>query len=249
MSLFDALRWFHIAAGMVAFTTFWLPMVVHKGGPLHRRVGWVFVQAMATASVTGIGLSVWRLIAFPQQRPMSLFFLYVGVLSAAAASMGVRVLRTKTRTGPHHNVYDLGMAGLLVLTALGVGGYGLATGRSLLWGFALVGLIGGGADLLYWLRPPAERMHWWYQHMGSMVGASIAALTAFLVNNVRHLGISGFQLGVFLAPTVVGLVGLQVWTRSYRKRFGDAPMKKGPTVLGREHATGPGTSHPEGRGA
>ena len=64
--------------------------------------------------------------------------------------------------------------------------------------------------------------------MGSMVGASIAALTAFLVNNVRHLGISGSQLGVFLAPTVVGLVGLHLWTRAYRRRFGDVPPKARP---------------------
>jgi uncharacterized membrane protein len=227
MSLFDAVRWVHIAAGMVAFTTFWLPMVVHKGGPLHRRVGWVFVQAMAVAAVTGIGLSAWRLVAFPEQRPMSLFFLYVGVLSGSAASMGVRVLRTKTRTGPHRNAFDLGMTALLILSALVVASYGLATGRSLLWGFALVGLIAGGGDLLYWLRPPTERMHWWYQHMGSMVGASIAALTAFLVNNVRHLGISGFQIGVFLAPTVVGLVGLRLWTRFYRRRFGEDRLPAG----------------------
>jgi uncharacterized membrane protein len=228
MQLYDVARWLHIGAGMTAVATFWLPLVVHKGGPLHRRVGWVFTWAMAVSSVTAIGLSLWRLVTFPQQRPMALFFLYVGVLSASAVSMGIRALRHKTRTGPHRNVYDLGISALLVLTALVVLGYGLATGHSLLWGFATMGLLGGGSDLLYWLRPPSERMHWWYQHMGGMVGGSIAALAAFLVNNVRHLGVNGLQLGFFLGPTVLGLVGLKLWERAYRRRFGASPPRAQP---------------------
>ena len=45
MTFFAIARGIHIAAGVTALATFWLPMVTKKGGRLHRRVGWVPEQA------------------------------------------------------------------------------------------------------------------------------------------------------------------------------------------------------------
>lgn len=227
MVLYLIARWTHILAGMTAFLALWLPLVARKGGPLHRKVGWVYVVAMAVVAVTGLGLSGWRFLE--SRDPMALFLMYVGVLSAASSSLGVRVLRTRTRTGAHRHPFDLGLACLLVLSALVTAGYGLAVGEPLLYGFAPVGLLSGSAQLFYWLRPPTGRMHWWFQHMGAMIGSGIGTLTAFLVVNAPHLGVEGFQLAVFLGPTVVGVVGLNLWQRYYRRRFTAKPSALGAT--------------------
>lgn len=112
--------------------------------------------------------------------------------------------------------------------ALVTGAYGLSLGASLLYGFAPVGLLVGGSQLYFWLRPPAERMAWWFEHMGAMIGSGIGTLTAMLVVNARYLGVSGFDLALFLGPTVVGLVGLKLWERFYRQRFTAKPTAAQP---------------------
>jgi hypothetical protein len=219
MTLYLVARWLHILAGLVAFVALWLPLIGRKGGPLHRRAGWVYVAAMIVAAVTGLGVSGWRFFTQSGHPAPALFLMYVGVLSAASATMGVRVIRTKARTGALRHPLDLGMAALLILMALVTGGYGLSVGASLLYGFAPVGLWAGGSQLYYWLRPPTGRMAWWFEHMGTMIGSGIGTLTAMLVVNARHFGVSGFQLVLFLGPTLVGLVGLKLWERFYRQRF------------------------------
>jgi hypothetical protein len=55
--------------------------------------------------------------------------------------------------------------------------------------------------------------------MGGMVGASIAALTAFAVVNAPRVHLARFSLWVWLAPTVIGVPGLFVWQAYYERRF------------------------------
>ncbi|RKH04062.1 DUF2306 domain-containing protein [Corallococcus carmarthensis] len=230
MSLYLLARWLHIASGVVAFITLWLPLVARKGGALHRRVGWVYVGAMIAAAISALVISGWRFLQAPREQPIALFFVYIAVLSAASASMGVRVLRTKTRTGASTHPLDVGLSTLLLCMGLFTVAYGLRMDVPLLWGFGPVGILSGSGGLWYWLRPPQERMHWWFQHMGAMVASGIGTITAALVVNARHLGIDGLQLAVFLGPTVVGVLGLNLWTRYYRQRF----ARKAPAATGRD---------------
>jgi hypothetical protein len=58
-------------------------------------------------------------------------------------------------------------------------------------------------------------MDWWYQHMQGMVGAYIAAVSAFSAVNLYFLP----PIIRWLWPTVVGSIGLSVWIRYYRKKF------------------------------
>lgn len=230
MVLYSIARWLHIFSGMTALAALWIPLFTRKGSPLHRRVGWVYVGAMALSAVTGLGISGWRFLE--ERSPYALFLMYVGVLSAASASFGVRLLRSRARTGAHRHPFDLGLSALLVLLALVTAGHGLARGQPLLYGFAPVGLWVGGSQLYYWLRPPTGRLHWWFEHMGAMLGSGIATLTAFLVVNARHLGMDGFQLALFLGPTVVGITVNLVWERYYRRRFSRpaaGPLQGGAT--------------------
>lgn len=219
MSLYLFARWLHIASGILAFITLWLPLVARKGGTLHRRVGWVYVGAMISAALSALVISGWRFLKAPSEQPVALFFTYLGVMSSVSASLGVRVLRTKGRTGPNRNPLDVGLSALVLFMGLFTGAWGLAVGMPLLWGFAPVGIFTGVSGLWYWLRPPQERMHWWFEHMGAMVASGIGTVTAALVVNGRHLGFEGLHLALFLGPTVVGVTGLKLWERSYRQRF------------------------------
>ena len=63
-------------------------------------------------------------------------------------------------------------------------------------------------------------MAWWYSHMTRMLSAYIATVTAFSVVNFKFLP----PVARWLWATVVGTVGIIIWTRYYRKKFGGASL-------------------------
>ena len=237
--MFKSVLALHIAAGSIALASMWIPMLAKKGGSLHRRAGWVFVGGMATVAATALVLAAGRLFfdPRPQAQAAGVFLIYIAVLTSAAVSSGVRVLRTKHRTGASRNWWDLGLPALLTLSSVGIAVFGLRLGQTLFAVFSVIGLINGVNSLRYWLRPPTSRMHWWFAHMNGMLGGCIAAVTAFLVVNADTLELP--QLAAWLSPSVVGGIGTAVWTRYYERRFvasikaqGSRPKAQGPKVLG-----------------
>jgi cytochrome c-type biogenesis protein CcmH/NrfF len=58
-------------------------------------------------------------------------------------------------------------------------------------------------------------MQWWQEHLANMMTSGIAALTAFLLVNMRP------NLVVWLAPAVVGGAGILLWQRYYRRKFAE----------------------------
>ena len=209
----------HIAAGSVALSSMLIPMVAGKGGTLHRRAGWVFVAAMAIVSATALPLSGHRLLfdERPEGRDFGLFLFFVAILTAASVSAGVRVLRFKTRTAPHRHWWDTGLPALLTTASVALCGYGLVRGNVLFVAFSVIGLVTGVGGLRYWLRVPTSRMHWWFEHMGSMLGGCIAATTAFLVVSGDNFGI--WPMAAWLGPSVVGTVAIGGWTTYYKRKF------------------------------
>jgi hypothetical protein len=109
--------------------------------------------------------------------------------------------------------------------------------------FSALGIVNGVGQLRYWLRPPASPMHWWYEHMSGMLGASIAAVTAFLVNNAAHLGLPNTSLIVWLTPGLIGGPATAMWIRYYRRRFTRSAIRPAP-VRSSSRGSGPGGGDP-----
>ena len=212
----------HVAGGSAALLSMLLPMVFRKGGLTHRRAGWVFVTGMTIVSITALALAAGRFLTDPSAagRVGGIFLFYVALLTGAGVSAGIRVLRAKRRTTAHRDPWDLGVATILTAGAILLAAYGLAIGQALLISFAIIGLINGSGQLAYWLRPPTHPMHWWFEHMAQMLGACIAATTAFVVNNATRLGLPNTSLLVWFGPALIGVPATIIWTRYYRQRFG-----------------------------
>ncbi len=168
----------------------------------------------------------------PEGQRAGLFLFFVSILTAASVSSGVRVLRTKNRVGPHLHWWDIGLAALLTVSSVAAAIYGLVGGAPLFVAFSLIGLLTGGGQLAYWLRSPRAPMHWWFEHMSSMLGACIAATTAFLVVNAQRWGLDTFSILVWLAPTIAGVPAIAIWTRYYKRKFGGRASKAGPAEAG-----------------
>jgi len=148
-----------------------------------------------------------------------LFLLYVNLLGATCASMGVRVLRTKQRTRPHRNLYDLGLPAALLAAGIGLGVFGVARGVPLFVVFAALGAFLAVGQLRFWLRSPVTRTQWLLEHMSGMGGSCITTVTAFLVVNAQRMGFGTFDVLVWVAPGVLGSIGLGLWLRRWRARL------------------------------
>ena len=236
-----ALLAIHVVAGSVALLSMVVPLVTRKGGTSHRRWGWVFVAGMAIVSATALLLSGARFLTdpTPQGRRAGAFLFFIAILTGAGVSAGMRVLRAKKRTTPHRGAWDLGLAGLLTVTSAAAAAYGLTSGDHLFTAFSAIGLLNGAGQLASWRRVPTHPMHWWFEHMNAMMGACIAATTAFLVNNAGRLGFDTFSFLVWLGPSAIGVPVIAIWNAYYRRKFAGIAGRVDPNwrTRGRNGAT------------
>ena len=86
--------------------------------------------------------------------------------------------------------------------------------------FGPLGVWIAWSDIRHWLNPNKPKMHWFFEHMGNMIGASIAALTAFSALGTRSLGLGAFGAVAWIAPTVIFLPLSFAMGRYYRRKFG-----------------------------
>ncbi len=234
----------HVAAGVVALSTFWLPLVTRKGGRTHRRVGWVYVVAAEVLAATALMRCI-HLVGdrSPQRFNAGIFLAYVSVLAAASAQLAVRALRTKHRTAPSRSAVDLLPPLLLVAGGIALAVFGVQHARLLYVLFAALGTAQGAAHLRFWLTRPSQSRVWVLAHMTAMGVSCITTLTAFVVVNARRLGMHTFDLTVWVVPIVVLGTGLTLWRRHYARRLdaGGAPFRGGVQSKSEHPGHGGGT--------
>jgi hypothetical protein len=219
MTIISVLKFVHVVAGTVSLAALGIPLLSRKGGPLHRRAGWIYAAAIGVIVATTWILCALRLFDPDRSNDaMTLVMAFLGLLTANAVVTGLRVLRAKERAGRHTNPFDIGSSAALGLASLALGGYAFQQGSGLFTALAAIGGFRAGDQIRYWLRPPGERMHWWQEHLANMVTSGIAALTAFLLLFVS----TKYSLNLWLAPGVVGGAGIILWQRYYRRKFATA---------------------------
>ncbi|ARI75568.1 DUF2306 domain-containing protein [Halobacillus mangrovi] len=232
MDLFKSVLMLHVIAGFTALAIFWIPLVTKKGGKLHKRIGWVYVWAMAVVAFSAFYMGIYR-IGFDtsrnaEERSFSFFLIFIAVLSASTAWNGIRVLRYKKRTERHRNLWDLGLSTLLIISSLITIGIGWINDFTLLKFFPILGVFLGYGQLNYWLRPPRTNMHWYFEHFGNLIGCSIATITAFTVFGApRLLNISSINIFLWFLPTILLTPIIIGYTRYYKKKFRISPVKRG----------------------
>jgi hypothetical protein len=211
----------HILFGTVALFVAPFAMLTHKGGIWHRRWGKVYFWSMAVVALSAVALSLLR----PQ-----IFLPLVAVFSFYLAFTGYRVLYRKPPRQPA-NMLDWGGTVLMLLGGVGLACYGIYLLRTSSFGtvaivFGGIGLLLAIADTRSFLRPPNDKRAWWFTHMTRMLAAYIATVTAFSAVNFQFLP----PLPRWLWPTALGVVGISIWTRYYRKKFYGAKVQSKPAM-------------------
>ena len=214
----NTILWLHILAGFTAFLVAPGALATRKGGTWHRRWGKIFFGAMAGVTITALLLT--------SIRPNS-FLTLVALFSFYSAFSGYRVLyRKRPDLGQRAKWFDWAAALITLFAGMGMfylGFFGNSSGAPVFIIFGMISTMLGAGDIHSFLRrfhPVQHKYDWLYTHIGNMIGAYIAAVTAFAVVNLDFLP----MLIRWLLPTLVGTPAIFLWIRVYRKKFAVYPV-------------------------
>jgi len=217
MDLYSVSKFLHIGAGTIALVGFWTAGAARKGGPLHRRVGQVYLTAMCVVMATGLVMAGHL---FAQGKVVSASFLsYLIVITASAGWTSWRAIRDKRDwrrfTGPVYRTLAL----MSFLAGVAVFALGVQRGIVLFMGFAFVGIavgVGAWRDIR---RGPEDAKWWLRQHYKAMMGNGVATHIAFLGLGLPRLlpELAGgtLQLISWFGPIAVAAVAGLYWDRRH----------------------------------
>lgn len=220
------LLWSHIVFGGLALLIFMVPLLTKKGGKRHKQTGKIYTLSMMLAAITAWTAIILRLATGRYDEAVSLSFLaLVGLLAFENVFYGVRVLKQKRRTGPHTGSLEYVISGITALAGVAGLAYGLYGKVQIL--FVVFGALTVNVCIEHvneMRKPPKSKWFWWYAHMGNMITACVATVTAFLVTNITT-SLGGNAWMVWLAPTAIGVPGMIIWTRKERERLERAAVR------------------------
>lgn len=234
----DSARFVHIAFGAVGLVAFWVPVFAQKGARLHVRAGKIFVWSayvVLAAAALALSARVAALLAAglgPADRPALFGFIvflgYLTLVTYVIVRQGMGVLRHKREPAALKTPLNLALAYAAIAASAGIILYALLLAppnRILLYALSPLGFLVGSGNLSFMnLAQPSARA-WFYEHMGAMLGAGIAFHTAFAVFGMTRLfdiGFSGWVAVIpWVLPAIVGVPATAIWTRYYRRKFGD----------------------------
>jgi uncharacterized membrane protein len=210
----------HITAGCTAFVMAPLALATAKGGKAHRRWGKIYFWAMAVVASTALVLALYRPV---------LFLALVAVFSFYAAFAAYRILSYKNLPrGEHVTWLDwcaaiFTFASSFALALLGAVKPALVRNLGIpAIIFGTIGMVLAGKSMRLFLRPPKEKMFWWYEHLGGMLASYIAAWTAFSVTTIGRFVHGGWVIWVL--PTFIGVPAISLTTAYYKRKF--APRRE-----------------------
>ncbi|GHA06259.1 hypothetical protein GCM10008090_14910 [Arenicella chitinivorans] len=213
----------HVLAGTLALLTFWLPVLVRKGGRVHRQTGRIYVKAMWVVVWTSLLLCIINLVQVELVNAAFLGFLTL--LTGKPLWMGVAILSNKRSVKPGYQRTLLALNVANVVAGFGLIAFGLSLpslGTAILmYVFGFLGVINLGEVVAQLRGAPYAGRHWLHRHIEGMGTSGIAAHTAFLAFGATRLIGDVFQsywsMLPWLAPTVIGTVLIRLAVRKYVK--------------------------------
>lgn len=208
--LFKTFLILHIVAGTIGLLTGTVNIIGKKGGKNHRIVGQLFLYSMLTVSASAFVLSVLH---------PNYFLFIVAVFTLYMVASGTRYLELKNLSkGQKPATIDwlltyfmLSFGALFIL----FGTYHLIHKNSFGAVFIVFGVIGlrmVRSDFKNFRGKGSAANVWLIAHIQRMIGAYVAALTAFLVVNNKVIP----AYIAWLLPTVIFVPLIVIWVRKYK---------------------------------
>jgi uncharacterized membrane protein len=201
----------HIIAGFTALLTGLAAIIARKGRKFHRANGKIYFWSMLFVAVSAAIMSLMKDLNF---------FLMLSMFSFYSAYSGFRAIRNKERRA---TLTDWLMLGGAVVTC----GFMILSANIILTVF---GVIFGSflfSDIKQFTSEPLpiKSMNWLLIHIGRMLGAYIATVTAFIVVNFGNYFSGNWNLIAWLGPTVIGIPLISYWINKYKPKKNLAESK------------------------
>ena len=197
----------HIIAGSIGLFTGTINIIRKKGDKPHRLVGKFFVLGMLINAVAGFAMSILH---------HNLFLLIVAVFSFYMTATGQRILYLKKLDkGQKPKYIDWVITTIMVLFALFFiifGAYLILNHNNfgiVLLVFGLISILMAKSDIKTYRGKIKFKNYWLLIHIQRMIGAYIAALTAFLVVNNTYLP----AVVAWLLPTIILTPLIFYWSK------------------------------------
>lgn len=215
----------HVISGFLALACGAVAIATKKGNGIHITAGRIYFWSMILVAITAFYLSIVNVIPF--------LFL-IAVLSFYLTWSGYKAIHWKNKSLPKSIFwFDTVVSHLVALFGIVMIILSLLTWfdihinavisslRIVLLVFGIGTTIFAVEDLILLYRNnPSSKFLWMYTHIGRMLGAYIATLTAFLVVNGEFFP---SPLIAWLGPTVIGTPLIFYWINKYRQKMEPKP--------------------------
>lgn len=209
-STIQLLIYLHAIFGGIGLLSGLFSLLVRKGGYNHKKTGRIFSYSMLISSL-------FSLIVARMPGHENLFLFLIGIFTIYLVLAGNRALTLKNRTKTKADALDKLVSGSMLFTSIGMLVIGLLgvlqkIDQSLLYLF--FGSFGAFMSLKDFHNFKVFRQKknvWLKSHLGRMVGALIASVTAFLVAGL-HIGTTL----IWISPTLIGTAYIIYWNNKFR---------------------------------
>lgn len=234
----EGVRFVHVLFGAIGLTAFWIPVFARKGAVNHVRFGKLFVWSayvVLAAAAIALMLRFGRLVlngVGPADEPLLygfiVFLAYLTFVTFVTVRHGVGVLQHKQEPQNLKTPFNVALAYGAILASASIIIYAVALSapnKILLFALSPIGFGTGFGNLRYMRGSAPSRRAWMYEHLGAMLGGGIAFHTAFAVFGATRLfdiGLTGPVAVIpWIAPAAIGIPAIVLWTRYYRRKFGE----------------------------
>lgn len=207
MDIVRFLIFIHAVTGGIALVAGAFAIGSNKGKLIHRRGGKCFFYSMLVSAITALVIAV-----LPGHENAFLFC--IGIFSLYFLIAGFRALAYKN--GISDLRYDKLLSILVIFISLAMLLYPILLEGAInivLMVFGIVGLVFGLRDFSNYRTPKKLQQNWLRIHLGKMMGAYIAAVSAFLVVNQFLPSLLNWFL-----PTVFGVIFITYWILKIKKK-------------------------------
>jgi uncharacterized membrane protein len=212
--IIKTLIYIHAFFGGVGLITGMISVFVKKGGINHKKAGKLFTYSMMSSAL--ISLFVAKM---PNHE--STFLFLIGVYTIYLVLAGNRALSFKDKSKVDASLLDKALSAVMLLASVTMIVIGIValiknSNNGILYiFFGGIGLMNTLKDF-YDFHTKAfahNKNAWLTSHLGGMVGALIASITAFLV--------AGLNIGttlVWITPTILGTIYIVWWNKKLKPK-------------------------------
>ncbi len=201
------LIYIHAFFGGVGLITGIGSIIVKKGQKLHRNLGKLFSIGMITSSLLSLPICI-----MPKHE--NLFLFLIGLFTIYLVISGNRALTFKLKSKTKADFIDRLISGLMLSASIIMISIGIYCILNSITNGILFAFFGGFGfymsfnDFIFFKNFTKTKNSWLIKHIGKMVGALIASITAFIV-----AGLGMGNLIAWIAPSIIGTLYIIYWNR------------------------------------